>query len=95
MEGPTKTLGPPVCPLPGQELLTLGGQLHFVPLPNATLFTLAALRTGNPISHSPRECQAHPEGKNPEEVIKGDGVSSPATDKQQQGGFFFFSRGHV
>lgn len=39
MEGPTKILGPPVCPLPGQELLKLGGQLRFVPLPNATLFT--------------------------------------------------------
>lgn len=50
----------------------VGGAAAFCPPAKCHPLHLAALRTGNPISRSPRECQAHPEGKNPEEVIKGD-----------------------
>lgn len=60
-------------PQPGQKAAQGDGPAAFYPVPDVTLFTSTALKTGDPFSHSPRECQAHPEGKNPEEVIQGMG----------------------
>lgn len=76
-------------PLLGRRLLIVVGRLHFVPLPNATLFTPAALRRGDPFSRSPLERRARPEGKNPEEAIEGTGCHHPQPVRGGEAVFFF------
>lgn len=64
----------PRVPLPGQEAALGAGAAAFVLLPNATLLTLGQVL---PSPAALKECRAHPEGKNPKEVIKATGIHPP------------------
>lgn len=64
----------PVSLCQGRRLLQVLGLLRFVLLPNATLLTVAQVP---PSPAALKECRAHPEGKNPKEVIKATGIHPP------------------